>query len=846
MSKPTSGLFGRDRELVETGDTLVQAASGTPQALLVGGDAGIGKTTLVSSVAEHARELGFTVLVGHCLDIDNGVPFQPVREALRGAVVGKPADELPPVTARMAGFLLGGRPDESGSPAAVLEDLSLVVGELGSGSPLMIMLEDMHWADRSTQDFAVALSRTMQGPVCLVLTYRSDELTRRHPFRRALVELGRSVGSRRIDLAPLDRVGIAGIVEQCTGRRDPALVGSLLARCEGNPLYAEELLEAGPTALPGPLSDLLLARVDALSGPTRDLLRLASVGGSRLDPPLLAEVAGLDDDGLDACLREGIDANVLRSTGDHLDFRHGLLREAIYDDLLPGERARAHARMAATMEGRIGVNTGMTELGLVAFHWYAAHDQPEAFRASVRAGLAARTYGGPEAITHLDRALELYDRVPHDDPDHPAKADLLRVLAQACKDHGEQDRSEGLMREALSLLGADSDRLLASRVYSSYASLCHEFDGHLPHREALDLAVAYADGVPSEELAAALSTMALWHMRFESYSESLEYADRALAVCAEVDLPVLASRTLRQRGLVHFALGRTPDALADFEAAVAAARQGGGVGEELEAELHLADLLVFQLDPERGLSETRALRARARSAGLPDLAGYAGVLLAEGLMLHGRLGETDLLLAALVEEGVSEDDNSWRHAMIRLRLRQGSAAAALPLVRRQIELWGEAAVPPDWFIMLLYVEVLTANGLVDEAAAALELDAPLLSSEGPLTQAGLACVGYAVLTAAKEAGRPLDKRLLATYDELLDRGRATITPDAERTWEGSHVLDGDRLAGRPRRRAVSRAVAGGVRRVRRDRCRARAAAPPGSRGRAGCRRGQGRGPNVAS
>ncbi len=419
------------------------------------------------------------MLTGHCLDIDNGVPLQPVREALRGAVVGRDDRLAPPVTGRLADFLLGGKPDESASPAAVLEDLSLVVRELAAESPLMVVLEDMHWADRSTQDFAVSMSRTMQGPVCLVLTYRSDELTRRHPFRRALVELGRSVGARRIDLPPLDRVGIAGIVEVCTGRSDAALVGSLLARCEGNPLYAEELLQAGPTALPGPLSDLLLARVDALSRPTRDLLRLASVGGSRLDPQLLAEVAGLDEDALDACLREGIDANVLRVTGDHLDFRHGLLREAIYDDLLPGERTRAHARMAATMQAQLGDHTGMTELGLLAFHWYAAHDQPEAFRASVRAGMAARTYGGPEAVTHLERALEISTTRSADETDEPAKADLVRLLAEACKGHGEHDRAGVLMREALELVDDDTDRLLASRVYSSYAVLCDEFEGQL-------------------------------------------------------------------------------------------------------------------------------------------------------------------------------------------------------------------------------------------------------------------------------------------------------------------------------------------------------------------------------
>ena len=385
MQTPSGALFGRDRELDEADQVLASAASGVPQALLVGGDAGIGKTTLVARIGDRAREQGFTVLTGHCLDLDTGVPLQPVREALRGAVADRPAEELPPVTQRMAAFLTSGAPHGEGS---TIEDLGLVIDELAGESPLVIVLEDMHWADRSTQDFAVSLSRTMQRAFCLVLTFRTDELTRRHPFRRSLVEIGRSVGARRLDLPPLGRDGITGIVESCLGRRDTALVGSLLARCEGNPLYAEELLQAGADGLPAPLSDLFLARVDALSAPTRDLLRLASVNGSRLDPALLGQVTGLDDAALDACLREAIDANVLRASGEHLEFRHGLLREAVYDDLLPGERTRAHGRLAAALQQR-GGEPGLAELGLLAFHWYAAHDLPAAYTASTRAALAA-------------------------------------------------------------------------------------------------------------------------------------------------------------------------------------------------------------------------------------------------------------------------------------------------------------------------------------------------------------------------------------------------------------------------------------------------------------------------
>ena len=264
----------------------------------------------------------------------------------------------------------------------------------------------MHWADRSTQDLAVAC-RDLQGPVCLVLTFRTDELTRRHPLRRALVEIGRSARRAGSTWRPSTATASPG-----SSRRAPAaptlLSSGSCSRGRGNPLYAEELLRPGHRA-PGPLSDLLLARVDALSAATRDLLRIASADGSRLDPPCSAEIA--ESTGRSMLPARGVDANVLRVTGDHLDFRHGLLREAVYDDCCPASAPapRPHARPPCSAASVTG--PGPAELGLLAFHWYAAHDLPAASRASVRAGLAARTCGGPEAVAHLERAFELYDQV---------------------------------------------------------------------------------------------------------------------------------------------------------------------------------------------------------------------------------------------------------------------------------------------------------------------------------------------------------------------------------------------------------------------------------------------------
>ncbi len=168
---------------------------------------------------------------------------------------------------------------------------------------------------------------------------------------------------------------------------DDAFVDEVFERSEGNPLYAEELLAAGPDSLPEALSDLLLRRVDGLDERARAVLRMASAQGSRLSPQLLGEALAMDEAALDGSLREALDAHVLKTVGGHLDFRHGLIREAVYDDLMPGERAQSHHRLAEALERLAGDDIGMTVLSQLSYHWYAAHDLPRAYQAALRAGM---------------------------------------------------------------------------------------------------------------------------------------------------------------------------------------------------------------------------------------------------------------------------------------------------------------------------------------------------------------------------------------------------------------------------------------------------------------------------
>ena len=278
----------------------------------------------------------------------------------------------------------------------VFDAVRAVLVGLAERSPVVLVLEDLHWADRASRDLVAFLARTLRaGRVTLVVSYRSDELHRRHPLRPLLAELVRLPGVERLELAPFSRAELAEHLEAIAGAPLPAdQVEGIYARSEGNPFYAEQLLAAGAgdadVGLPATLADVLLARVQGLSEPAQQVLRVAAVAGRRVPHRLLAEVAGRPEAELEQGLREAIGAGVLvtdSATGSYA-FRHALLQEAVYGDLLPGEQVRLHAAyarlLAAEPEG------AAAEL---AHHCLASHDLVGALAASVRAARGGR--GGP-------------------------------------------------------------------------------------------------------------------------------------------------------------------------------------------------------------------------------------------------------------------------------------------------------------------------------------------------------------------------------------------------------------------------------------------------------------------
>ncbi|GAA2866478.1 helix-turn-helix transcriptional regulator [Streptosporangium fragile] len=439
-----SALIGRSAELDRLTAVLDSAADGLPGVVLVGGDAGIGKTRLVTELAERARGRGFDVLVGQCAELGDALPYLPLADALRGAR-GRLRAEL---DARpVLGRLLPGGTDPGQETTSGLTQQQLFGSVLGflSAQPVLLVLEDLHWADQSTRDLLVFLSRMLQAErVCLIGTYRTDDLHRRHPLRRVLAELNRLPSVTGVELAPLDRAEMADYLA-ALGGTDARVIGEVVDRAEGNPFYARELLDAASDgcSMPDGLASLLLSRVETLSDSAQRVLRGAAVAGRRADHDLLQQASGLDDMTFEDAMREIVSRGLLRLDGEYgYAFRHALLQEVVYNDLLPGERTRTHTEFARLLTLREGAAAEL------AHHYLAGHDLAGALAASVEAGRRAERLGAPaEAHRHFDRALELWDRVPDAERlagiDHVALA--LRSAAAAA-DSGDNHRAVSQLR----------------------------------------------------------------------------------------------------------------------------------------------------------------------------------------------------------------------------------------------------------------------------------------------------------------------------------------------------------------------------------------------------------------
>src|SRR5215218_1982088 len=664
-----TALVGRLPELKRLEEEVRQAAAGRGGTVLMAGDAGIGKTRLVTELGARARAGGAQLLVGRCIDLVGAdVPYLPVAEAIRPLLAREDVRKLLGSARELRwlppGMLLGEEPtrQRDGAPRSqlgLLEELLALLDTVAATEPVVLVLEDLHWADRSTLDLIALLAHNLdERRVLLLGTYRGEELLSEHRLRRLVMGLLRAGVATRLELGPLCREEVETLLQSRGGAPlSPAVTEAIVTRSEGNPFFVEELLAAagqGRVDLPHVLRDLLLQRVAQLDRETQGVLRVAAAAGRDVPYPLLRTVADAPEGELRQALRSAVDHGVL--VGDQaagtFRFRHALLAEAIYVTLLPGEREELHARLAAEL-----ARAPQPMAAELAKHWAAAGRAPEALVASVAAGREAEAvFGLAEALQHLERALEFWDLVP--EAAELVGLDLAALLvwaAEVANEMGAGPRAVELVRRAIALVVDDLVR----------AALLHESLGRFlvasgSYEAALAAFGTAVDLVPAEpitpERVHVLAAFGHGLMLGWRHDRSREVCKQALELARQVGVRRSEFRALGVLGVDLAYLGRTEEGLGCLWEALRLAEDSGVPDDLGRAYIFLTDVLTMLGRPRESVQVAAAGIALARRYGreyggnMPLVVNYA-----EALFDLGEWDEADRVGATAIRSG----DAAW-------------------------------------------------------------------------------------------------------------------------------------------------------------------------------------------
>jgi tetratricopeptide (TPR) repeat protein len=640
-------VIGRARERERLEASVRSAREGGPVAMLIAGEAGVGKTRLVTEFAASvAGEV--TVLAGAC--IDERVPYSPVADALRSLVrsgwePGQVGDrgwgQLGALVPELGWHTRGRVRQEGGSPGQLQGAFLQLLEELCEARPVMVVVEDLHWSDTSTRNLLMYMMRAARDvPLLLVATYRSDDITRRHPLRPFLAEAARLPSTDIIELERLDAAGVAQLLAALLGRRPPpGMVDDVYQRCGGNPFLVEEVIAAGVDRRPGRLSprlqDILLARTTSLSPQAAEVLRVAAVGGPRVDDRLLQRVCPLAPEMLDAALRELLDCHLLEPDGEDRGyvFRHALTAEAVYEDTLPGERVRLHAAFARVIGDDPDLATAGGALAAVerARHWHRARLGTEALPAWVEAATAAeRVYAHPEALAAYENALELWPTI--DGAEALAgldEVDLLRRAADAARRAGPLARALTLAQSALALVDEREDPLRAAMLCErlgrySWAS-GREGDAIAYCQRAVELAPARP---PSAERARALAGHAWILMLNWLDTVAARLAEEAIDAARQVGAVAVEADALNTLALARCWMGDAPGALSAMEESARLTERSGDDDNVARLWVNRMELLYTLCRVDEAATAARQGCAALRDIGLARtngayMAGYA-------------------------------------------------------------------------------------------------------------------------------------------------------------------------------------------------------------------------------
>jgi DNA-binding NarL/FixJ family response regulator len=792
-SRPVSRLLvGRDDVLARLESLVQQIVAGHRLGtVLLQGPAGIGKTRVVTELANRLQPRGVEVVVGHCVaQGEQLLPYAPVMELLAELVrregataVLQAAGPAAPELGRLEPAL--GVPDTAGSDGVraprLFHALSTLLQNLSFKHPLVLVVEDVHWADTSTRELLAMLARQQQGDIVLLLTLRTDESPTPAGLSRYLAELVRR-GERRITLRPLSREQQARQISDILGvppRR--RLLDDVFTRAEGNPFFAEEVLalaQQGDHGLPATVRDLLVARLETLAPATQQVVRTASVIGRTAPHRLLAAVVDVSGDRLEEALRSAVAAHVLEAQGDGLRFRHALLQEAVAATLLPGEAARTHRRIAeALTEDPALAGPGARVAGRLARHWAEAGDRAEALTASVAAAVeAGDALAFAESLSDYERAIELVDVVP--DAERLlglTRARLLYQAAEAAFLAAHPERATELVREAIARVDPDDLELqgwLHERL-GRYLWMSADTGQALEaYRRGAELVPAEP---PSRRRAAVLSGLSQMLMLSGRYEESEQLAREAIAVAVRLlpDGRSVEGHARNNLGVDLASTGRLDEGIAELrEAYRIAEEQFDDVDDISRALVNLFAVLYWH----GRLSEAADVALEnvrvTQTLGLERNRGvWSRCDAAQVLLVFGRWEEA----AQLIDEArelCRQVIDAYRTDLVEaeLWLRRGDVDRAHDLLRRA-EAGGRKLIDPHLLSPLFVGLVQVAVALGDDEAAARWSETGLRRLAGVRHPAHVAPLLAAAATACVHAvpSRPDEaEELLEQAQTLLD------------------------------------------------------------------------------
>jgi DNA-binding CsgD family transcriptional regulator/tetratricopeptide (TPR) repeat protein len=738
-------FIGRRTQLADLETAFASARRGEPATVLLGGEAGVGKSRLAAEFAGRARAAGARVLTGGCLELGaEGLPFAPFTAVLRELMreLGAPGviELLGGRTGDVARLMpdLGVPEPEPGETGVdvypgegrgrLFEQVLTLLEQLGEQGPVVLVVEDLHWADRSTRDllsFLVSDQRALPG-VLIIGTFRSDELHRVHPLRPLLAELARLAWVQRTELPRLTRGETGELLAAIAGQDvDPARVDSVFARSEGNPLFVEELL-CCDDVLPESLRDLVLIRVQRLPEATQDLLRVASAAGGHAGDALLSAVSRLGDDDVGRALRPAVAANVLVADADGYAFRHALIREAMYEDLLPGERGRVHARYAESIAADPSLAPGRAAIQL-AHHWYAAHDLGNALASAWQAAAEAnRVFAYAEQLAMLAKVSELWDKVP--DAAQRIGTSHDRVLEEAGRVAHllhEDEQSRAFTSAAL--------REIDPRAEPGRTAMLLELrgrqrpdtqDGVADLREALSLV---GDGRYDRERAAVLASLAVRLRKTSATAQARAAAVEALELAEQNgDLATQASALSTLATLGHNDGPGISDTDLDMLArARSLGIQAGDHHLVLNTTINESHLLEGIGEHERAVQVARDGIAEAARYGLSRTQGtFLAINVAEPLYALGRWDDAIEVIERALDLSAPPRTRACLHGpLAAIAMARGALAEASGSLTLAVQLFsglhGRAYshIEDHLSAAQLQIELLTAQGRHQEALA---------------------------------------------------------------------------------------------------------------------------------